>query len=66
MYDAKGVWRDENKAVTLEYSFVSVIEKADKDEVYKAADELIEKPNQGTILVVSNISSKADFYKGSK
>lgn len=66
MYDAKGVWRDEKNVVTLEYSFVCVVEYADKAEVYKAADELLEKLNQSTILVVANSVSKVDFYTGSK
>lgn len=66
MYDASGVWRDEKNVVTLEYSFVCVLEYADKAEVYKAADELIEKLNQSTILVVANSVSKVDFYTGSK
>ena len=66
MYDAKGVWRDENHVITLEYSFVCVIEHANRTDVYKAADELITKLNQNTILVVSNSVSKVDFYTGSK
>lgn len=65
MYDANGVWRDENNVVTLEYTFVCIIEHADKSEVYKAADELIVKLNQSTILVVSNNVNKVDFYTGS-
>ena len=66
MYDANGVWRDENNVVTLEYTFVCILEHAEKSEVYKAADELIVKLNQNTILVVSNSVSKVDFYTGSK
>lgn len=66
MYDAKGVWRDEKNVVTLEYSFVCIVERADKAEVYKAADELIVKLNQSTILIVANSISNADFYTGSK
>ena len=65
MYDAKGVWRDEFNVVTLEYTFVCILEHADKTEVYKAADELIVKLNQNTILVVANSVSKVDFYRGS-
>ena len=66
MYDAKGVWRDESNVITLEYTFVCIVEHTDKTEVYKAADELITKLNQNTILVVSNSVSKVDFYTGSK
>ena len=65
MYDANGVWRDEYNFVTLEYTFVCVLEYAEKTEVYKAADELITKLNQNTILIVSNSVSKVDFYTGS-
>lgn len=54
MYDAKGVWRDENKVITLEYSFVCVIEATEKAEVYKVADELIVALNQNTILIVTS------------
>lgn len=66
MYDANGVWRDEYNVVTLEYTFVCILEDVKKSEVYKAADELIEKLNQSTILIVSNSVSKVDFYTGSK
>lgn len=66
MYDAKGVWRDEDHVITLEYSFVCIVEHAEKNEVYKAADELIVKLNQNTILVVANSVSKVDFYTGKK
>ena len=66
MYDASGVWRDENRVVTLEYSFVCIVEAAPKAEVYKAADELIVALNQSTILIVANTIDVADFYTGSK
>ena len=66
MYDAKGVWRDENKVITLEYSFVCVIETTEKAEVYKVADELIVALNQNTILIVTNAVQSIDFYTGAK
>lgn len=66
MYDAKGVWRDENKVITLEYSFVCVIETTEKAEVYKVADELIVALNQNTILIVTNAVQSIDFYTGTK
>ena len=66
MYEAKGVWRDEHNVVTLEYSFVCVVELADKKEVYKAADELIVALNQSTILIVANAVNSVDFYTGAK
>ena len=66
MYDAKGVWRDENKVITLEYSFVCVIETTERAEVYKVADELREALNQNTILIVTNAVQSIDFYTGAK
>jgi len=65
MYEANGVWRDEYNVITLEYTFVCILEHVDKTEVYKAADELIAQLNQNTILIVSNSVSKVDFYRGS-
>ena len=64
MYDANGVWRDENNLVTLEYTFVCVIEFADKEDIYKAADELILKLDQNSILIVSNSVEEINFYNG--
>ena len=66
MHDANGVWKDENDAITLEYTFVCIIENADIDEIYKAADELILKLDQNSILIVSNRVEKVDFYTGNK
>ena len=66
MSDANGVWKDENDTITLEYTFICIIEHADKSEVYKVADELIEKLNQNTILIVSNYVESVDFYSGNK
>ena len=64
MYDAKGVWRDENHVITLEYSFVCLVEQADSKEVYAVADELLVKLNQNTILVVANQVHSVTFYQG--
>ena len=66
MHDANGVWKDENNAITLEYTFVCIIENADLDEIYEAADELILKLDQNSILIVSNRVEKVDFYTGKK
>ena len=66
MHDANGVWKDENDAITLEYTFVCIIENADIDEIHKAADELILKLDQNSILIVSNRVEKVDFYTGKK
>ncbi len=64
MYDAKGVWRDESRVVTLEYSFVCVVEQPDPKEVYAVADELLVALNQNTILVVANQVHAVTFYQG--
>ena len=64
MYDANGVWKDENNVVTVEYTFVCVIQHANKKDIYKAADELIKKLNQNSILIVSNSVDNVDFYTG--
>ena len=66
MHDANGVWKDENDAITLEYTFVCIIENADIDEIHKAADELILKLDQNSILIVSNRVEKVEFYTGKK
>ena len=66
MHEANGVWKDENDVITLEYTFVCIIENADIDEIYKAADELILKLDQNSILIVSNRVEKVDFYTGKK
>ena len=42
------------------------IENADIDEIHKAADELILKLDQNSILIVSNRVEKVDFYTGKK
>ena len=64
MYNASGVWKDETNAVTIEYTFVCIIENADKEDIYKAANELIKKLDQNSILIVSNNVEKIDFYTG--
>ena len=66
MYEADGVWRDENNVITLEYSFVCILEQVEKKEVYLAADELLVALNQNTILIVQNAVHAADFYQGAK
>ena len=64
MYDAQGVWRDENRVITLEYSFVCVVVTMKKAEVFRVADELIEALNQSTILIITNAVQSIDFYTG--
>ena len=66
MHEADGVWRDEKNVVTLEYTFVCVLEKVERKEVYLAADELLVALNQSTILVVENAAKSVNFYQGKK
>ena len=65
MYDANGVWKDEHNNITLETTFVCIVENGKKSEVYAAADTLIEELNQSAILIVANTIQNADFYTGS-
>ena len=64
MYNASGVWKDETNSVTIEYTFVCIIENAEKEDIYKAANELIKKLDQNSILIVSDNVEKVDFYTG--
>ena len=64
MYNANGVWKDETNSVTIEYTFVCIIQSAEKEDIYEAANELIEKLNQNSILIVSNNVENVDFYTG--
>ena len=64
MYEADGVWRDENNVVTHELTFVCIVIQPSATEVYKAADELIVALNQNTILITSSTNTKIDFYTG--
>ena len=64
LYEADGVWRDDQNVVTLEYTLVCIVETEKRDEVYKVADELLVALNQNTILIVANAIHSVDFYTG--
>ena len=64
MYEADGVWRDENMVITLERTFVCIVIQPNATEVYKAADELLVALNQSTILITSTTATQIDFYTG--
>ena len=64
LYEADGVWRDDQNVVTLEYTLVCIVETEKRDEVYKVADELLVALNQSTILIVANAVHSVDFYTG--
>ena len=64
MYEADGVWRDEDGVVTHETTFVCIVVQPNSIEVYKAADALIVALNQSTILITSSTNTQIDFYTG--
>ena len=50
-------------AITHEYTLVCYFDGADKENVYKAADELIEKLNQGAVLIEQD-TINIEYYSG--
>lgn len=63
LQEAGGVWTDEKQNITHEYTLVCYFDDADKETVYKAADELIKKLNQNTILIEEG-EITIDYYSG--
>ncbi len=63
MQEATGAWTDEKNNITHEYTLVCYFDGADKETVHKAADELIERLNQNSILIESN-TIDIDYYTG--
>ena len=63
LQEATGSWIDEKSNVTHEYTIVCYFDGADKETVYKAADEIIEALNQNTLLIESS-TVKIDYYSG--
>lgn len=61
--EALGSWTDETGTPTHEYTIVCYFDGADKDSVYKAADEIIVALNQNTVLIETNIIT-VDYYSG--
>lgn len=51
MQEATGAWTDESNNVTHEYTLVCYFDDADIVNVHKAADELIAKLNQSSVLI---------------
>ncbi|MBP5604650.1 MAG: DUF3574 domain-containing protein [Ruminiclostridium sp.] len=65
LQEATGAWTDEKNNITHEYTLVCYFDGADKETVYKAADEVIRKLNQNSVLIEQdNIS--IEYYSGSK
>lgn len=63
LQEAIGAWTDEKKNITHEYTLVCYFDGADKENVYKAADELIEKLNQGAVLIEQD-TINIEYYSG--
>ena len=63
LQEATGCWIDEKSNVTHEYTIVCYFDGADKETVYKAADEIIVALNQNTLLIESS-TVKIDYYSG--
>ena len=65
LQEATGAWTDEANNITHEYTLVCYFDGADIGTVHKAADELIEKLNQNSILIEHKLIN-IDYYSGSK
>ncbi|MBE7003256.1 MAG: DUF3574 domain-containing protein [Ruminococcaceae bacterium] len=63
LQDATGAWTDEAGNITHEYTLVCYFDDADKDTVYRAADEVIKALNQNTVLIEENEIS-IEYYGG--
>ena len=63
LQEATGSWIDEKSNVTHEYTIVCYCDGADKETVYKAADEIIVALNQNTLLIESS-TINMDYYSG--
>lgn len=63
LQEATGSWIDEKSNVTHEYTIVCYFDGADKETVYKAADEIIVALNQNTLLIESS-TINMDYYSG--
>ena len=61
--DAAGSWIDENENATREQTIVCYFNDADKNTVYKIADEVIDRLNQNTVLIEQD-EIDIDFYGG--
>ncbi len=62
--EATGAWTDEKKNITHEYTIVCYFDDADKETVYKAADDVIRELNQNTVLIEQD-NIQMEYYGGS-
>lgn len=63
LHEAIGSWTDEKNNITHEYTIVCYFDDADKETVYKAADEIIAALNQNTVLIERDEIS-IEYYSG--
>lgn len=63
LQEAIGSWTDEKNNITHEYTIVCYFDDADKETVYKAADEIIAALNQNTVLIERDEIS-IEYYSG--
>lgn len=63
LQDATGAWTDETGKITHEYTLVCYFDGADKETVYRAADEIIEALNQNTVLIEKD-EITTEYYGG--
>ena len=63
LQDATGAWTDEKNNITHEYTLVCYFDGAKKETVYQAADEIIKKLNQNTVLIEED-TIHTEYYSG--
>ena len=64
LQEARGAWTDGKNNLTHEYTLVCYFDDADINMVHKAADELITKLNQNSILIEKDMI-EMEFYSNS-
>ena len=63
LQEAIGSWTDEKQNITHEYTIVCYFDDADRESVYKAADEIIAALNQNTVLIERD-DIRIEYYSG--
>lgn len=63
LQEATGSWTDEKHNITHEYTIVCYFDDADRESVYKAADEIIAALNQNTVLIERD-DIRIEYYSG--
>ena len=61
--EATGGWVGDNGVIAHEYTLVIYLSDTTLDKVHAAADELIKKFNQSSVLIQAN-ETKTEFYSG--